>query len=900
MPPTPAPTTRPAAARTLADRLSHLTHAQACRLLGAHARALLREGGALEIELGEQVRLAPDRFELRLADAVVTITLDSGAQLALQVRCSACRAPCVHAGAALALVLEEKSALGLAAPPEERVAPDGPAALREAALAERRERARSERMAVRSSDPKQPWTDYVVTSAASGRSYRVALRALGPGESYCSCPDFRKNTLGTCKHLLRVEAWARKRFPARRLRAPHRRTRLAVYVHYGEERELRLAFPSRPLPAPAARLVAPLRAGAIADVGDLLRRLRRLAALGEEVAVHPDAEAWIQERLHRERIAALVEAIRKDPAGHPLRTTLLRVELLPYQLDGIAFAVGAGRAILADEVGLGKTPQAIGVAELLRREAGIERVLVVCPATLKAQWRREIERFSGHECQLVVGGARERNAQYRGSAFFTVCNYEQLLRDVAVIGALEWDLVILDEAQRIKNWEAKTSRLVKRLRSRFALALSATPLENRLDELYSVVEFVDERRLGPAFRFFARHRTRDAKGKVLGYEDLSALRAALAPVLLRRTRDSVLQELPERTTEIVRIEPTPAQASLHAAHMRTVAAVVRKRFLTEMDLLRLRQALLMCRMAADASVLVDKVAPGESSKLERLFELLDELLREERKIVLFSEWTSMLDLVEHGLRRRRARWVRLDGSVPQRKRQALVDAFRDDPACRLFLTTNAGSTGLNLQAADTVVNVDLPWNPALLEQRIGRVHRMGQRRPVQVFLLVTEETIEESLLATLAAKHELAQAVLDPDSEVEAVDLVSSVEELRQRLEVLLGARPALAPDAGEAAARVREAEAAAQRERVAEAGGALVGAAFGFLAELLPSGEPSDEAKRLTGALRERLAACLAPDGAGRPTLTVTLPDTRALDALASTLGRLLAEPQGPRPPGR
>jgi SNF2 family DNA or RNA helicase len=184
------------------------------------------------------------------------------------------------------------------------------------------------------------------------------------------------------------------------------------------------------------------------------------------------------------------------------------------------------------------------VAELLRSEVGICRVLVICPATLKAQWRAEIERFSAHGCQLVLGSVAERAAQYASGPLFTICNYEQLLRDLLAVERVPWDLIVLDEAQRIKNWEAKTSRTIKALRSRFALALTGTPLENRLDDLYSVVEFIDERRLGPGFRFFHRHRNTDESGKVLGYRNLADLRERLGPLLLRRTRDSVLRELP--------------------------------------------------------------------------------------------------------------------------------------------------------------------------------------------------------------------------------------------------------------------------------------------------------------------------------------------------------------------
>src|SRR5208337_2757518 len=227
-------------------------------------------------------------------------------------------------------------------------------------------------------------------------------------------------------------------------------------------------------------------------------------------------------------------------------------------------------------------------------------------------------------------------------AFFTVCNYEQVLRDLSAIETVPWDLVILDEAHRIKNWESKTSRVIKGLRSSFALALTGTPLENRLDDLYSVVEFIDERRLGPAFRFFNRHRRVNERGKVLGYENLAELRERLAP----------------RSIEFLRVAPTTQQADLHLGHLQTVITVVRKKFISEMDLLRLRRALLACRMAADSTALVDKRLPGHSSKLERLTELLGELLAEnDRKILLFSEWKSMLDLIEKRLPRLGARWV---------------------------------------------------------------------------------------------------------------------------------------------------------------------------------------------------------------------------------------------------
>ncbi|MFU8856221.1 MAG: DEAD/DEAH box helicase [Deferrisomatales bacterium] len=878
---------------TFRERLARLSPPQAVRLLGPRGRELLRAGGKFPVDLESQVRLTGEKLRVELPGAVATV---AAAPRGFRLWCTACPGRCEHLGAALCLVLEEKVALGLAAEPmpapelEEGAKPLTDEELVARALADREERGRTEPMEVRPADAGTPWTDYAVTSSASGKTYRVALRGTQRGDSYCSCPDFRKNTLGTCKHVLRVLAEAESRHPPAALRKPWVPDGLAVHLAYGEDLELRLLIPPG-LDRAAAVIAKPIQGRAIRDPKDLLMRIRRLEARGHEVTVYPDAQEYLAEALIRARLQAVAAEIRRDPASHPLRTALLKTPLLPYQLDGIAFAAGAGRAILADDMGLGKTIQGIGTAELLAREAGVSRVLVVCPASLKAQWAGEVERFSDRSVQVVLGSAPERAAQYRGPAFFTVVNYEQVLRDLKEVEAAPWDLIVLDEGQRIKNWEAKTSRVIKALRSRFALVLSGTPLENRLDDLFSVVEFIDDRRLGPAFRFFHRHRVTDERGKVLGYKNLDDLRGKLAPVLLRRTRAQVMKELPPRTTEVRRIPPTAEQLEIHDGQQRTISSIVRKKFLTEMDLLRLQKALLLCRMAANSTFLVDKQPPGYSSKLAELDQLLGDLLAEDgRKIVLFSEWTTMLGLVEPLLAKRGAAYVRLDGSVPQAKRQGLVKRFQADPETKLFLTTNAGSTGLNLQAADTVVNVDLPWNPAVLEQRIARAHRMGQKRPVQVYLLVTQDTLEEGLLGTLAAKHDLALAALDPESEVTEVDFRSGIEELKKRLEVLVGGKPPAPVDESQRRQVEDELERLRRKDKVAEAGGRLLGAAAAFLGEVLGRGPGSGEAEKLAAAVSARLGECLVPTDDGRVELRLTLPEPAALEGFARSFAQLFS----------
>ncbi|MBN1576701.1 MAG: DEAD/DEAH box helicase [Chitinispirillaceae bacterium] len=871
---------------TLFERLSRLNHRQAVKLLGDNGEKLIMEGGKREIDLLGQSTLAANLFRLTLPDAVVSIVDDEKSQDKLRIICSSCDRHCEHAGAALAVLLEEKSQLGLAKPP------DGDLPLLDLSehelikreLLRRADRARKERFIAKPINAKTLWTDYIVTSRESGKSYRVALRGWERGESYCTCPDFRKNTLGTCKHILHVIDKARGWFPRWKSAAPYAPRAVAVYLSYGKETLLRLQLPLETDRA-VKKVLKPFIDGLITDIPGLMRAVAKLAVQGVDVVIYPDAERYITMHLHRLKLASLIAEIRKNPTHHPLRKELLKMELLPYQLDGIAFIVGIGRAVLADDMGLGKTIQGVGAAELLARECGISRVLVVCPASVKSQWKTEIERYCDRSADMVIGTAADRFGLYNSGSFFTICNYEQVLRDLQAVERVPWDLIILDEGQRIKNWEAKTSRVIKGLQSKYALVLSGTPLENRLEELYSVLEFIDDRRLGPDFRFEHQFRIGDGRGRVAGYRNLDRLRELLRPVLLRRTRATVLQQLPPRTTEVIRITPTQEQYDIHASQQQVIHQIIHKAYLTEMDLLRLQKALLICRMTADSTFLVNKQEPAYSTKLERLRELIGQLAAEaDRKIVLFSEWTTMLSLIEkHILKPLKIGFIRLDGSVPQRKRQSLVHRFQNEPECRMFITTNAGSTGLNLQAANTVVNVDLPWNPAVLEQRIGRAHRMGQKRPVQVYLLVTGQTIEEKMLATLAAKKDLSIAALDIESDVTRVDLKSGIEELKKRLELLLADKPVAKIDESEQHRIEEEAKRLARVKTVEESGGKLLSAMFTFMQSFFPEQPQIDQTA--VEAVKAGLKDLVNEEPDGGVTMKLRLPDKAALDEIAKTM---------------
>jgi SNF2 family DNA or RNA helicase len=641
-------------------------------------------------------------------------------------------------------------------------------------IAERQQRAASAIAKVLEQPGGEPYGDYRVKSA-SGKTYRVAMRGPGLFENYCSCPDFAVNTLGTCKHIEALLLRLRKRYGRKFESKEYARTRASISLQYGEGIDIRLRLPAAPSPAlrklaedyfDAAGLLRREHFQSFHQVIEAFRQTDLEAVIYSDVLEYLDRENELAEGLDLER--QLLAKLRRG--GDPLKG-VLKTKLLPYQERGAIFAACRGRVVLADDMGLGKTVQALAAAEMLRRRRGIQRVLVVAPASVKYQWKTEIEKFTDLPAQVIDGLLPRRKELYASPKFFNLSSYELVLKDVRYMHELAPDLIILDEAQRIRNWTTATARTIKQLKSRYAFVLTGTPLENKLEELFSVVEFVDGRRLGPAFRFLHEHRTEDEKGTLIGYRGLDRIHDQLAPILLRRTRQEVLKDLPKRTDRILHVPLTPQQAEPYFEQNDILAALMRKwerqNWLSEIDHKRVLCCLQNMRMLCNSTFLFDKKS-NHSPKLAEFREIVRELaIEENRKVVVFSEYERMTHLAGEELKKLGIGFVSLHGSVPARNRGALMEKFRNDAECRVFLSTDAGGLGLNLQAASAVINFEPPWNPARLEQRIGRVHRLGQANPVHVVHLLTEGSIEERVWETLKIKKSLFAGVFDsPTGEV--------------------------------------------------------------------------------------------------------------------------------------
>jgi len=440
----------------------------------------------------------------------------------------------------------------------------------------------------------------------------------------------------------------------------------------------------------------------------------------------------------------------RDFAGipHAALPAGLKAELRSYQkvgYDWLSFLREAELgALLADDMGLGKTVQTICALQ--------GRTLVVCPKSVVYNWVDEIARFRPDLRTSPYQGAKR---EIDPDADVTLTTYAVLRLDAERLAKESWDVVVLDEAQAIKNESSQTARAAFTLRGKFRVALSGTPVENRLEELWSVMHFTNPGLLGGRSSFQERYVGPVANGDA---EAAARLRSKIRPFVLRRLKREVLPELPPRTEAVLHVELDEAERSVYDAVRVAAQKDVAAQF-AQGGMLAALEALLRLRQAASHSALVPGQTAESSSKIERLLEALAEAAADGHKALVFSQWTKLLDLVEPHLRNADIAFTRLDGST--RDRAAIVSLFQGEGGPPVMLVSlKAGGTGLNLTAADHVFLLDPWWNPAVEDQAADRAHRIGQERPVMVYRMVAKDTVEERILALKERKRGLAEVAL--------------------------------------------------------------------------------------------------------------------------------------------
>ncbi|MDR1782682.1 MAG: DEAD/DEAH box helicase, partial [Dysgonamonadaceae bacterium] len=613
-------------------------------------------------------------------------------------------------------------------------------------------------------DSKSPYGDYTVNNPLTGNSYKVSFRGYNSPMNFCSCLDFKTNQLGTCKHLEIVKYLLLRDNYISDINRDFTPDYTSVFLSYNNGREVKIRLGS------SVSLDFDILVKKYFDQNDTLRPemiddfddfLLQACELDETFRCYDDAMEYIIDYREHSFRQKLADAYRSDEDF----TGLINAKLYPYQKEGVLFAFKAGRSLNADEMGLGKTVQAIAAAQMFRKERGIEKTLIICPTSLKYQWQSEIKRFTGEDAFVIEGYPFVRRQQYAREEFFKIVSYHTLINDIEAVIEQNFDLIVLDEAQRIKNWKTKLAQAVKKIQTPYCMVLTGTPLENRIEELYSVVQFVNPFVLGPYWHFQDYYQVKDYNGKVIGYRHLDEISKLLADTIKRRRKSDVLLQLPDRVDKNLFVPMTEQQLSLHTEYQNAVAQLVNKwkrmGFLTEKDRQRLLNCMNMMRMSCDSTFLFDQKTRFDT-KIDELMSILNEYFDgNNEKAVVFSQWERMTRIIAGQLDAAGIEYQLLHGGIPSKDRKALFDNFNNSPSCRVFLSTDAGSTGLNLQAASLIVNMDIPWNSAVLEQRVARIHRLGQKNSVQVINFVSKDTIEERMLSVLKFKSSLAEGILD-------------------------------------------------------------------------------------------------------------------------------------------
>jgi superfamily II DNA or RNA helicase len=550
---------------------------------------------------------------------------------------------------------------------------------------------------------------------------------------------------------------------------------LEVHASFGD---VRLALPELLAAAEAKRSLLRLSDGSFGIVPaswtEALTPVIELGKVhGESVRFRPSQALLIDALLRsnartadvqfddlRHRLALATPEPRQEPAT--LQTTLR-----PYQRAGLGWleflrTTNLG-GVLADDMGLGKTVQTLALLETLRVDGNPRPSLVVAPRSLLFNWAAEARKFAP-QLRVLEHHGTEREGNVFEDADLVLTTYATMRLDVARLAETDFEYVILDEAQAIKNASSQVAKASRLLRGRHRLALSGTPIENHLGELWSLFEFLNPGLLGSVRSF-----QRTFAGKNTPPERREALARALRPLILRRTKQQVAPELPERTEQTLYCELEGKQKQqydeLRDHYRDLLLGRVAKGGNLDKSRMQILEALLRLRQAACHPALINPESDAESAKSELLLSELRDVVESDQRALVFSQFTSFLDIVRRSLDAERIPYLYLDGRT--RDRQAMVDSFQREDGPPLFLISlKAGGLGLNLTRADYIFLLDPWWNPAVEAQAIDRAHRIGRTNPVVAYRLIARDTVEEKILDLQARKRELAESIISEDNSV--------------------------------------------------------------------------------------------------------------------------------------
>lgn len=535
---------------------------------------------------------------------------------------------------------------------------------------------------------------------------------------------------------------------------------------------------------------------AVSKVWRIVFTVANLEALLDKVpniAVDVNLAQQVRDQMEKEDKLEKLRAMSKQDIPVCLRVPGLKLSLYNYQRLGVMYAsTNRVGLLLADEMGLGKTLQAIGTALFLKAYAGARKALIITPASLKFNWPLEIEKFTDEKYVVIDGTPEERIAQWmRDDVFFVIVNFELVLEDLfggrkfkekedetdeqrerrehitskakrrqSILSSIkrrEWDFLAVDEAQALKHHASRRSRNVKELRAKCRMALTGTPMDGRLEELHSLMQFVAPGLLMSKTRFFQRYVETDFWGRVTGYKKVGEVTRRIQPFFLRRLKRDVMKDLPDKVYENRIVSMDPAEQAIYKK-------LAEKGHEATEDALAV-VAVIRCKQFCNWPQMVDDTCKT-TSKMDSFREVLDEVvIQNGHKALIFSQYKEMLNILVLELDKLGIKYMRIDGDTPPIERASMQKRFNEDKAIDVMIGTEAMSAGLNFQSADYVINYDDNWSPAIMAQREDRCHRSGQRNVVTVVNFICRDTIEERIRGVIYAKNQITAQVLGDDTD---------------------------------------------------------------------------------------------------------------------------------------
>jgi hypothetical protein len=542
-----------------------------------------------------------------------------------------------------------------------------------------------------------------------GTSYHLTFRDFKKKIGYCSCPDYNTNKLGTCKHL--IYAFNRStvnpdlkpqelpRYPFIEVFCDPLQNYRISWFHpeevRGEVAEVLYRYFGN------KRFVADDQVATLIGFFNVVDRYK-------EILVRPEVYARVQRLMEEEELARLANEKVLD-------FSRIKVPLLPFQRQGVEFATFRKGVVLADDMELEKPLQAIATAVMKKDVFGYSRILIICPATLKQQWKNDVLRYCDEPAQIVAGTTAGRETLY-GSTGFIIVSYETVIRDQQLIAKKPPHFIILDEAQRIRNYTSVTSSVIKSLPRKHALVLSATPLNSELIDLYSIVMFVDTELLSPLWEFSYQHCyfDEDNKNVVAGYYNLEQLDEKLSKVMLRREKQDVIRQLPGSSQITTPVKMSENQISRYLKYARQVLEILNQKIFTLFDEQKVADLLKLMLQAGNSTFLVDDTS-NSSPKLTELKHILSYKLhirKSDHRVIIVTRWIKMAKIIARALKLGRFVFAELNAEMTETERNAALSRFAADDQCRILLATTKSLGGKELLVADTLINFELPQKDA--------------------------------------------------------------------------------------------------------------------------------------------------------------------------------------------